>query len=136
MMTKLDPAIHELASGPNYGVLATLMPDGRPQTSVVWVDSDGEHLLVNTEVHRQKFQNVSRDDRVSVVVWDHEKPDREGEVRGRVVDRLTGSDAREHIDRLSQKYAGTPYAVPIKSERVILRIEPVHQVPPPVVRHN
>jgi PPOX class probable F420-dependent enzyme len=129
-VTKLHPAIHELASGPNYGVLATLMPDGRPQTSVVWVDSDGEHLLVNTEVHRQKFQNISRDDRVSVVVWDHEKPDREGEVRGRVVDTLTGSDAREHIDRLSQKYAGRPYGVPIKSERVILRIEPVHQVPP------
>jgi PPOX class probable F420-dependent enzyme len=127
---KLDPAIHELASGPNYGVLATLMADGGPQTSVVWVDSDGEHLLVNTEVHRQKFRNITRDDRVSVVVWDHEQPDREGEVRGRVVDRLTGSDAREHIDRLSQKYAGTPYAVPIKSERVILRIEADHQVPP------
>jgi PPOX class probable F420-dependent enzyme len=129
-VTKLDPAIHALASGPNYGVLATLMPDGGPQTSVVWVDSDGEHLLVNTEVHRQKFQNISRDDRVSVVVWDREKPYREGEVRGRVVDTLTGSDAREHIDRLSQKYAGVPYGVPIKSERVILRIEPVHQVPP------
>jgi len=79
---------------------------------------------------QQKFQNISRDDRVSVVVWDHEKPDREGEVRGRVVDTLTGSDARQHIDRLSQKYAGTPYGIPIKSERVILRIEPVHQVPP------
>ena len=130
MVTKLDPAIHELASGPNYGVLATLMPDGRPQTSVVWLDSDGEHLLVNTEVHRQKFQNVSRDDRVSVVVWDHEKPSREGEVRGRVVDMLTGSDAREHIDRLSQKYTGAAYGVPVRSERVILRIEPDHQVPP------
>jgi PPOX class probable F420-dependent enzyme len=127
---KLDPAIHQLASGPNYGVLATLMPDGRPQTSVVWVDSDGEHLLVNTEVHRQKFRNISRDDRVSLVVWDHERPYREGEVRGRVVARLTGSDAREHIDRLSEKYAGAPYGIPIKSERVILRIEPEHQVPP------
>ncbi len=129
-MTKLDPAIHELASGPNYGVLATLMPDGSPQTSVVWVDSDGEHLLVNTEVHRQKFQNVSRNDRVSLVVWDHEKPDREGEVRGRVIDTVTGSDARKHIDRLSEKYTGASYGLPIKSERVILRIEPVHQVPP------
>lgn len=130
MVMKLDPAIHELASGPNYGVLATLMPDGAPQTSVVWVDSDGEHLLVNTEVHRQKFQNIARDDRVSVVVWDHQKPDREGEVRGRVVDTLMGADAREHIDRVSQKYTGGPYGIPVKSERVILRIEPVHQVPP------
>ena len=130
MVPKLDPAIHELASGPNYGVLATLMPGGWPQTSVVWVDSDGEHLLVNTEVHRQKFQNISRDDRVSVVGWGPDRPDREGEVRGRVVVTLTGSDAREHIDRLSQKYAGAPYGIPIKSERVILLIEPVHQVPP------
>ncbi len=130
MATKLHPAIDELASGPNYGVLATLMPDGWPQTGVVWVDSDGEHLLVNTEVHRQKFQNVSRDDRVSVVVWDRENPYREGEVRGRVVDTLRGPQAREHIDKLARKYTGAPYGVPIKSERVILRIEPVHQVPP------
>jgi len=130
MATKLDPAIHELACGPNYGVLATLMADGWPQTGVVWVDTDGEALLVNTEVHRQKFQNVRRDDRVSIVVWDHENPYREGEVRGRVVHAQRGHEAGEHIDKLARKYTGAPYGVPIRSERVILRIEPVHQVPP------
>ena len=130
MATKLDPAIHELASGPNFAVLATLMPDGWPQTSVVWVDSDGEHLLVNTEAHRQKFRNVSRDDRVSVVVWDHNNPYRAGEVRGRVVDVQSGPEARAHIDELSRKYTGEPYGNPVESERVILRIAPVHQVPP------
>jgi len=130
MATKIDPAIHDMACGPNYGVLATLMPDGWPQTSVVWVDSDGEHLMVNTEVHRQKFQNVSHDSRVSLVVWDRENPYREGEVRGRVIDTVRGPEAREHIDKLARKYTGAPYGVPIQSERVILCIEPVHQVPP------
>jgi hypothetical protein len=74
MPMKLDASIHELATGRNFAVLATLMSDGSPQSGLVWVDSDGEHLLVNTEVHRQKFQNTAGDGRVSVVIWDHENP--------------------------------------------------------------
>ena len=100
------------------------MPDGTPQTGVVWIDSDGEHLLVNTETGRQKFRNVRRDPRVNVTIWDRENPYRTVEVRGRVVDTETGSQARSHIGQLSRKYTGADYRNPIPTERVILRIAP------------
>ena len=127
MVTKLDPAIHQLASGPNYGVLATLMPDGEPQTSVVWVDSDGEHLLVNTEIHRQKFRNVRHDPRATVTIWDHDDPYTYVEVRGDVIETIGGPEARAHIDQLSRRYRGTDYQNPITSERVILKIAPTRR---------
>ena len=57
----LHPKVIELARGDNFGALTTLLPDGHPQTQVMWVDADDEHLLINTEVHRQKFTNVERD---------------------------------------------------------------------------
>jgi general stress protein 26 len=55
----LHPRVKELASGENFAALATIMPDGHPQTQVMWVDADGDHLLINTEVHRQKFKNAT-----------------------------------------------------------------------------
>ena len=124
----LDANVDELARGPNFASLTTLMPDGTPQAGVVWVDSDGEHLLVNTEVHRQKFRNVERDPRVNVLIWDRDNPYRTAEIRGRVIGTVRGAEARAHIDELSQKYHGHPYQNPIQSERVILRIAPQRAV--------
>ena len=127
-MNTLEAAVDELARGAHFAALTTLMPDGTPQSNVVWVDSDGEHVLVNTEVHRQKFRNAERDPRVTVLIWDRDNPYRFVEVRGRVVGTVRGPEAREHIDSVSQKYTGKPYANPIQSERVILRIGPERQV--------
>ena len=124
----LHPRVKELASGENFAALTTIMPDGHPQTQVMWVDADGDHLLINTEVHRQKFKNVERDPRVTLTIWDKEDPYRFVEVRGEVVVRSKGPEAREHIDRLSHKYRGRPYTTKIRSERVILRIAPFRQV--------
>ena len=124
----LDPKVTALASGNNFAALTTLMPDGHPQTQVMWVDADGEHLLINTEVHRQKFRNVERDPRVTITIWDREDPYRFVEVRGEVVEKVRGKEAREHIDELSYKYRGGPYKTQIKSERVVLRISPLRQV--------
>jgi PPOX class probable F420-dependent enzyme len=95
---------------------------------VMWVDADGEYLLINTEVHRQKFRNVERDPRVTLMIWDKEDPYRFVEVRGDVVEKVKGPEARKHIDVLSQKYRGRPYQTPIRSERVVLRIAPLRQV--------
>jgi PPOX class probable F420-dependent enzyme len=120
----LDAKAKELAQGPNIATLATLLPDGRPITHVVWVDVEGDRLVVNTEVERQKFKNVRRDPRVSLTIIDSADPYRYAEVRGRVVETVDGIEAREHIDRLSEKYTGGPYKNPIGSDRVILRIEP------------
>jgi len=124
----LDPDIKQRAQGPNFAALSTLMPDGHPQTQVMWVDADDEHLLINTEIGRQKQRNVERDPRVTVAIIDRENPYSYAEVRGRVVGSVTGPEARAHIDKLSQKYNGAPYDDAwITTERVILKIEPLRQ---------
>jgi PPOX class probable F420-dependent enzyme len=124
----LHPKVVELAREENFAALTTLLPDGHPQTQVMWVDADDEHLLINTEVHRQKFKNVQRDPRVTLTIWDSEDPYRFVEVRGEVVGITRGPEAREHIDKLSHKYHGRPYGTKIRSERMILRISPFRQV--------
>jgi PPOX class probable F420-dependent enzyme len=121
----LSQESRQLAQGPNHAVLTTLFPSGRPQTNVVWIDHDGEHLLVNSETERQKVRNVRRDPRVSVLVFDASDMDNWVEVRGRVVEIVEGEEARRHIDTLAQKYLGVPdYPNPIRSPRVILKIRP------------
>ena len=122
------PMVLELARGQNFAAITTLLPSGHPQTQVMWVDADGRHLLINTEVHRQKFRNVERDPRVTLMIWDKEDPYRFVEVRGQVVEKVRGPEARQHIDKLSQKYRGRPHQTLIRSERVVLRIAPLRQV--------
>jgi PPOX class probable F420-dependent enzyme len=124
----VHPRVLELARGQNFAALTTLLPDGHPQTQVMWVDADEQHLLVNTEVHRQKFRNVERDPRVTVTIWDMQDPYLFVEVRGEVVEKVKGQEAREHIDELSLKYRGKPYQTQIQSERVVLRITPWRQI--------
>jgi PPOX class probable F420-dependent enzyme len=124
----VHPMVLELARGQNFGALTTLLSGGHPQTQVMWVDANERHLLINTEVHRQKFRNVERDSRVTVTIWDMEDPYRYVEVRGEVVEKVRGQEAREHIDELSHKYRGKPYQTQIQSERVVLRIAPSRQV--------
>ncbi len=125
---EFHPMVLELARGQNFAALTTLLPGGHPQTQVMWVDANEQHLLINTEVHRQKFRNVERDPRVTVTIWDKEDPYRFVEVRGEVVEMVKGMEAREHIDELSHKYRGKPYQTPIRSQRVVLRIAPSRQV--------
>lgn len=121
----LDPDLKALASDKNFAALTTLMPDGQPQTQVMWVGADDDHLLINTEVHRAKYKNTARDPRVTVTVWDAANPYRYVEARGRVVDEVRGDAARAHIDELSQKYGGSDYpASAIQTERIILKIAP------------
>jgi PPOX class probable F420-dependent enzyme len=84
------------------------MPDGSPQLTQTWVDTDGEHLLVNTVAGFQKTRNIERDPRVAVNVSDPEDPSRYYAVRGRVVG-VTEEGARENIEELAQRYLGTAY---------------------------
>ncbi len=125
---ELHPMVLELARGQNFAALTTLLPSGHPQTQVMWVDANDRHLLINTEVHRQKFRNVERDPRVTVMIWDKEDPYRFVEVRGEVVEKVKGPEARKHIDELSHKYRGRAYQTRIRSERVVLWIAPLRQV--------
>lgn len=124
----LHDKVRTLAEGANFAALTTVLPDGQPQTHIMWVGCDDEHIIINTEVHRRKFKNIERDPRVTVTIWDADNPYSFVEVRGHVVDTVTGDEARGNIDALSQKYMGRDYASDIQSERVILRIAPDRQV--------
>lgn len=123
----MDDKTKELAKGKNFAALTTLFADGHPQTNVMWIDADDEHLLINTEVHRQKYKNLARDKRVTVAVIDASNPYHYAEVRGRVVEEVRGPEARAHIDALSEKYTGGPYQPEVKSERVLLKVAPDYE---------
>jgi PPOX class probable F420-dependent enzyme len=119
----LDEDTVRLAKGKNLATVVTLMPDGQPQALLTWVDSDGEHVLVNTEPQRQRARNVRRDPRITVLIHSADDPWDWSEVRGRVVETVGGDEARKHIDELSRKYVGTDYRNPIGPQgRVILKI--------------
>ena len=125
VMSTLEPAVRELADGPNFAAFTVNLPSGRAMTHVVWVGAEDDELLVNTEVHRTKFKATEADPRVTLAIWDAKNPYHFAEVRGRVVRTTVGPEARAHIDALSQKYLGKDYdAGNITSERVILHIEP------------
>ena len=110
-----------------FAHLATLMPDGSPHVSPVWVDFDGAHLIVNSARGRQKDRNMQRNARVAVEIQDPENPYRYLLVRGRVV-KITEQGADASIDKLAFKYRGLekyPNRAP-GEVRVIYEIEPEH----------
>ncbi len=102
--------------------IATLMPDGAPQLTETWVDTDGKHILVNTVAGFQKIKNVERDPRVALNIADPNMPVRYFNVRGRVVGVST-EGAAEHIEKLSHRYTGKPYSFGRGGTRVLLTIE-------------
>ncbi len=127
MSVTLSEGVKKLFQEPNYGHMATLMPDGSPQVSPVWVDIDGDRILVNTAEGRVKPRNVRRDARVAISIHNQENPYSSAFIRGRVVE-ITHEGADEHIDKLAKKYMGQdtyPYRQP-SEQRVILVIEPEH----------
>jgi PPOX class probable F420-dependent enzyme len=121
----LDEDTVRLAKGKNLATVVTLMPDGQPQALLTWVDTDGEHILVNTEPQRQRARNLRRDPRITVLIHSAQDPWDWSEVRGRVVEVVGGDEARRHIDELSNKYVGGDYRNPIGPQgRIILKIAP------------
>src|SRR4051795_7995661 len=123
MPAAISPGFHKLLKEPAYCQLATLMPDGSPQVTQVWVDTDGQHILINTAEGRQKERNVKRDPRVACNVVDSANAWRIAMVRGRVVE-ITGAGAEQQIDQLAKKYLNEeayPFRRP-EEVRVILKI--------------
>jgi PPOX class probable F420-dependent enzyme len=120
----LSDELVELCKGTNFAAVTTLFPDGHPQTQIVWVDCDEEHVIFNTERHRTKCQNLLRDPRVTVMVWDADDPYRFIEVRGRVVSTEGGAVAFEHINKLAHQYLNSDYPLEVVSERVIVKVRP------------
>jgi PPOX class probable F420-dependent enzyme len=119
----------DLFSKRAFANLGTLMPDGRPQVSPVWVDLDGDYVIFNSAKGRQKDKNVRRDPRVALSIVDPDNPYRYLEVRGRVAE-ITEQGANENIDKLAKKYLGVdkyPYGQP-GEVRVVYKVQPEHTV--------
>ena len=115
----------DLLQKPAFGNLGTLMKDGSPQVTPVWVDYDGKFVRINSAKGRVKDKNIRRDPRVSISLQDPANPYRYLEIRGRVVE-ITETGADDHINKLSQKYLGKPiYPFRQPGEvRVLYKIEP------------
>src|SRR5207248_11570052 len=123
MAAALSAGFQKLLREPAFCQVATLMPDGSPQLTQTWVDTDGEHVRINTFEGSQKERNVRRDPRVAVNVVDPANAWRIANVRGRVVE-VTTEGADRHIDQLAHKYLGAetyPYRRP-GQVRIILKI--------------
>jgi PPOX class probable F420-dependent enzyme len=121
MGIQLSDATLRLVDGRNYAVMATVNPDGSPQTSVVWVGRDGDDLLFSTVEGRVKHRNMLRDPRVSVTVIDSADPENYAELRGRV--SMTPDVGRQLDTRLSWKYEGKdPAADRPGAVRVVVRM--------------
>jgi PPOX class probable F420-dependent enzyme len=121
----LDQDAARLAKTKNPATVVTLMPDGRPQALLTWIDTDGENLLVNTEPQRQRSKNIRRDPRVTVLLHSSEDPWDWAEVRGRVIETIGGQQARDHINELARRYVDRDYSNPIGPDgRIIFVIKP------------
>lgn len=119
-----DSAI-SLFKGKNFAFIASLMNDGAPQITPVWIDYDGQFVLVNTAEGRTKQKNFERDSRVALSIVDHANPYNTVSIRGRVVEQ-TANGADDHADKLAKKYLGVdkyPFKAP-GEKRIILKIKP------------
>jgi PPOX class probable F420-dependent enzyme len=121
----LDDRDRAMLEAPNFASLATVMPDGAPQASVVWidVDVDTDEILVNTAEGRTKTENMRREPRVGVCLFDQRDPYRQLMVRGHVTG-FSHDGADEHIDFLAKKYTGADVYEGHRpdQQRVIVRI--------------
>jgi len=115
-----EKQLEMLRSGKHFGAVATVGADGAPQTSIVWLDTDGENLVFNTTNKRAKGRNLRSNPRVSVSVWDYDDPYKYFEVVGSA--ELTEEGAAEHIHELSRRYSGVDFHTP--SDRVIVKVRP------------
>lgn len=125
-MEDLPPDYHDLFERETFASFATVMPDGTPHVTPVWIDYDGEHVLVNTARGRRKDRNVRADPAVGVLVLDPDDPYRYVSIRGEAVE-VTEEGAAEHIDRLARRYMDVseyPHHGDERGPRVIIRIEP------------
>ncbi|MER5734265.1 PPOX class F420-dependent oxidoreductase [Streptomyces sp. NPDC002262] len=125
---RLSAAVRALLDDVNHAVLATIQPDGSPQTSVVWVGRDGDDVLISSQENRRKVKNVRADARVSLTLLDRRDPDRYTEIRGSAT--VVEDGGRALAVALGEKYEGAEGGreyreLPPEQVRVTLRITPV-----------
>ena len=124
-VSKLGKKAIKLIEGNNFGYLGTVMKDGSPQVTPVWVDIEGDLILVNTAIGRLKQINAKRNPKVAIAIADSSNQYDMVAIRGTVLEQTT-EGAREHIDKLAKKYLGKdkyPW-LSSKETRIILKIRP------------
>jgi PPOX class probable F420-dependent enzyme len=124
--TALPDRARELFDAPNHVTVATIDPSGRPQTSLVWARTDGDDVVFSTIKGRRKYANLTRDPRVSALVFDAADPYAYAEVRGTAT--ITDDPSAELINDLALKFTGQPFGTRPGEQRVIVRIVPDHVV--------
>ena len=122
MPNTLSPDAKKLIDRPNFAHFATLMPDGSPQSTPVWVGREGERLVVCTSDGSLKGRNTRRDPRVALSILDFDDPYAEVQIRGSVVERRPDPDLKT-LDAISHKYIGKPFPMRSYGGRVALIIE-------------
>ena len=122
MSHSLPAEIKQLLDGANFAHLATVMPDGSPQSARVWVGRQGDHILICTGEGSLKAMNARRDPRVALSIVDFHDPYKEAQLRGRVVERRPDPDLAL-MDPISQKYTGRPFPFRRPEGRVALVIQ-------------
>ena len=104
-----------------FAFLATTMPDGSPQVTPVWFNTEGEYILINTAVGRTKYRNMQANHQVALAIPDPQDPYRYVQIRGRVVEILS-EGGMEHIQKLAVIYTGKSWSFPPNQERVICKV--------------
>ena len=119
---KLDPPVRALLSRPNFAHISTLMPDGAPNNSPVWIDVQDDRILISSEEGSLKVRNLRRDPRLAISVVDFHNPYEELQIRGKVVEIRDDSNF-EFLDNISRKYIGRAYPDRDLAEVIVLVIE-------------
>jgi PPOX class probable F420-dependent enzyme len=122
MPNKLSPEAKKLIDRPNFAHLATLMPDGSPQSTPVWVGREGEWLVICTSEGSLKGRNTKHDPRIALSIVDFNDPYAEVQIRGRVVERRPDPDLTI-MDSISHKYTGKPFPFRTYEGRVALIVD-------------
>jgi PPOX class probable F420-dependent enzyme len=125
-MVELNEKARRKIDAPNLAFLATVMEDGSPQVSPVWIARENGHVTINTAVGRVKERNMRRDPRVAVSIASKDDPYDKVCIRGRVVEMIEGEEAERQIDDLAKKYLGVDRYPAHNSEepRVKVLVEP------------
>src|SRR5271166_5799165 len=122
MSINLSPEIKQLVDGANFAHLATLMPDGSPQSVPIWIGREGEHLVICTGESSLKAKNTRRDPRIALSIVNFDNPYEEVQIRGRVVERRPDPELKI-MDAISHRYIGKPFPMRNPEGRVALIIE-------------
>lgn len=123
MSAVLDESARAFLDGePEFAVIATIQPDGRPQQTPVWIKREGDQVLFSTTRGRRKELNLQRDPRVGVLVLPRDDPYSYLEIRGTAT--IEDDPGGALIEELSQRYTGKPWTEPTPAERVVVRITP------------